>query len=100
MSTTEVSTSVSTTERYFLSYSGVKLPLQLLEELQPDALRNRNTYFRARYDAAGLMLRCEKIVYGEVEMRHDYRYSADGTLLQATIQGADEDEEAQILNFA
>ncbi|HSD36033.1 MAG TPA: DUF6156 family protein [Rhodocyclaceae bacterium] len=89
-----------TFERYFLSYSGVKLPLNLREELQPDALRNRNTWFRACYDAAGRMLSCEKIVYGEVEMRHDYRYDADGKLLQATIQGADEDEAAQILNFA
>jgi hypothetical protein len=90
----------TTTERYFLSYSGVKLPLQLLEELPPDALRNRNTYFRACYDAAGHMRSCEKLVYGEVEMRHDYSYAADGTLAQATIQGADEDEDAQILNFA
>lgn len=85
------------TQRYFLTYSGVKLPLQLLEELPADALRNRNTYLRASYDEAGRMLRCEKMVYGEVELCHDYVYDADGRLLQAVIRMGDDD--AQTLNF-
>jgi len=37
--------------RYFLTYRGVKLPLQLAEELAPETLANRNTWFRADYDA-------------------------------------------------
>ncbi len=32
--------------RYFLTYTGVKLPLTLLNELQPGQLENRNTFFR------------------------------------------------------
>ncbi|GAB4063174.1 DUF6156 family protein [Uliginosibacterium sediminicola] len=94
-----MSTTTASRERYFLSYSGIKLPLQLLEELPADALRNRNTWFRACYDEAGRMISCEKLVYGEVEMRHDYRWSAAGTLLEARIQGPDEDEDAQIIQF-
>lgn len=89
----------TTTEslRYFLTYRGVTLPLQLCEELAPVALRNRNTYFRAAYDAAGRVRWLEKLVYGEVEMRHDYRYGSDGVLRSATISAPD--EEPQVLEL-
>ena len=50
------------TLRYFLTYRGVTLPLCLTEELAPDALRNRNTYFQADHDEAGRMLWLEKMV--------------------------------------
>ncbi len=77
--------------RHFLSYSGRALPLQLIEELPADGLRFRNTYFRATYDEAGRPVTIEKLVYGEVEMRHDYRYAADGTLAGATLHAPDEE---------
>ncbi|WP_205833036.1 DUF6156 family protein [Azohydromonas caseinilytica] len=86
------------TMRCFLTYSGVKLPLQLSQELHPASLRHRNTYFRAEYDAQGRMRRCDKIVYGEVEMRHDYAYDAAGALREAVITSAHEDE-PQVLVF-
>jgi len=85
------------TRRYFLTYRGVTLPLCLSEELAPDALRNRNTYFQADYDAAGRMLWLEKMVYGEVELRHDYGWASDGTLCSATISTPD--EEPQVRTF-
>jgi len=84
--------------RYFLTYSGVSLPLRLTEELTPDTLRNRNTYFQAAYDGAGHMLWLEKMVYGEVEMRHDYEWSVDGHLRKAIIHT--DDEEPQVREFA
>lgn len=87
METTEAAPAL----RYFLTYRGVKLPLQLTEELAADALRHRNTYFRAAYDAAGRPLRIEKLVYGEVELRHDYDWSTDGRLRGATIAVGDEE---------
>ncbi len=77
--------------RYFLSYSGVKLPLNLLTPLDPDELENRNTYFRALYDQAGHIVSCEKIVYGEVELAHRYEYSAAGALARAEIRMGDDD---------
>lgn len=83
--------------RYFLTYSGVTLPLRLTEELTPDTLRNRNTYFQAAYDSAGHMLWLEKMVYGEVEMRHDYEWSAAGHLRKAIIRT--DDEEPQVREF-
>jgi hypothetical protein len=86
------------TMRYFLTYRGVKLPLCLTEELPGDALRHRNTYFQAAYDEAGHMLWLEQLVYGEVALRHDYRYNADGALSGATISVPD--EEPQTLAFA
>ncbi len=73
------------TTRYFTSYSGTKLPLNLVGEIAADAMRNRNTFFRGTYDTAGQLLSCEKIVYGETEMRHDYRYHDDGRLARAEI---------------
>jgi hypothetical protein len=89
--------STTPTLRYFLTYSGVSLPLRLTEELTPDTLRNRNTYFQAAYDSAGRMLWLEKITYGEVEMRHDYEWSAAGQLSKAIIRS--EDEEPQVREF-
>jgi hypothetical protein len=85
-------------ERYFLTYRGISLPLQLTEELARDALRNRNTYYRAYYGANGLMLRCEQRVYGEVELQHDYRYNSSGQLVEATITQSD--EEPRVLTLA
>lgn len=82
--------------RYFLTYRGIKLPLTLTEELTADALRNRNTYFRAAHDPQGRVLWLEKLAYGEVEMRHDYEWGADGTLQRTTITMPD--EEPQVLD--
>jgi len=79
--------------KYFLSYSGVKLPLNMVSPIAADALENRNTYFRAGYDAGGRMISCEKIVYGEVELRHDYDYRSDGRLAHARIDMAGEETE-------
>jgi hypothetical protein len=81
--------------RCFISYSGVTLPLNLVNPLESTA--NRNTFFRAHYDTDERMVLCEKIVYGEVEMSHRYEYYPDGTLKMAEI--TDEDDEVQVLNF-
>ncbi len=81
--------------RCFISYSGVGLPLKLVNPL--DSTANRNTFFRAHYDADERMVLCEKVVYGEVEMSHRYEYYPDGTLKRAEI--TDEDDEVQIVNF-
>ncbi len=74
-----------TTWRNFLTYSGVKLPLKLTSELQEGETENRNTWFRAGYDAEGKMLLCQKMVYGEVEMEHRYSYYPSGALQIAEI---------------
>ena len=83
--------------RRFVTYRGVSLPLTLVEELTPESLRNRNTYFQATYDSQGRMVRVEKLVYGEVELCHDYRWREDGTLDEATISTPDED--VRVLRF-
>lgn len=76
--------------RYFLSYTGITLPLKLTGELQAADLRNRNTWFEARYDAQGRVQSIAKQVYGEVEMSHRYEYDASGALSRSTIQTGDE----------
>ncbi len=83
--------------RYFLTYRGMRLPLQLTEELPADALANRNTFFRAGYDEAGRLCWIEKLVYGAVEMRHDYAWGADGELDAVTVQVDGEDPQTQVL---
>ncbi len=77
--------------RYFLSYSGVSLPLRLVSPLAATELENRNTYFRAMFDDAERMVSCEKIVYGEVELSHLYEYSANGVLARARISMGDDE---------
>jgi hypothetical protein len=77
--------------RYFLTYSGVKLPLNLVSPLAAAELENRNTYFRATFDKSDRLLSCEKIVYGEVELTHIYEYSVDGVLTRARIAMGDDD---------
>lgn len=81
--------------RCFVSYSGIDLPLNLVNPL--DSTENRITFFRASYDEAARMVLCEKVVYGEIEFTHRYEYYPDGTLRRAEI--TDEDEEVQVLNF-
>jgi hypothetical protein len=77
--------------RYFTSYSGAGLPLRLVGELAAEDMRNRNTYYAGSFDAEGRLTRCEKMVYGEVEARHEYHYHADGRLARATIDNGDDD---------
>jgi Family of unknown function (DUF6156) len=84
--------------RYFLTYRGVKLPLCMAEEIAADALKHRNTYFQADFDEQGRMLWVEKLVYGEVEMRHDYRYDEQGELLEARISMVDEEPRTLLLH--
>lgn len=86
------------TIRYFLATNGVKLPLKLVNEIEPDALTNRNTFIRAHYDAAGKLLRFDKIVYGDVELSHIYSYDDAGILRRAEILMLD--EEPTVLDFA
>lgn len=53
--------------RYFLTYTGVKLPLTLLNELEPTPLENRIAFFRGHYDGQGRLAGLQKMVYGEVD---------------------------------
>jgi hypothetical protein len=82
--------------RYFVSYSGIRLPLKLVNEITEDSLNNRNTYYRSSFDALDRMLLCQKIVYGEVESEHRYQYYDDGVLKSAQII---EDDEVREIHF-
>lgn len=83
--------------RYFNTYSGVKLPLNLLSELSEAEIANRNTFFKAQFDAESRLVCCEKIVYGDVELKHCYEYYNSGILKQAEI--TDSDGEVNLINF-
>lgn len=82
--------------RYFVTYSGVKLPLNLVSPLREDELGNRNTFLRARFDSSERLLEVEKMVYGEVQLHHRYEYSPAGPLTRAEITM---DEETTVLEF-
>jgi hypothetical protein len=47
--------------RYFVTYSGVKLPLKLSQPLDENALNNRNTFFQAYFDAHERMTGLQKL---------------------------------------
>lgn len=82
--------------KYFLSYSGIKLPLKLVSPLESGETGNRNTYFRGYFDEQERLVRCEKVVYGEVELEHRYQYDDDGMLVQAIISM---DDETQVIDY-
>jgi hypothetical protein len=71
--------------RYFSTYSGIKLPFKLSQELEESAIQNRNTYFLGYFDEQGRMTGFQKLVYGEVELEHRYEFDAQGGLTQAEI---------------
>jgi Family of unknown function (DUF6156) len=71
--------------RFFVSYSGVKLPFNLVNPIDEGALSNRNTFIRAYFNKAGALTSFEKVVYGEVELAHRYEYHDNGTLKSAEI---------------
>lgn len=76
-------------QRHFLTYTGVKLPLNLTSPLEGDAVKNRNTFFVGHYDHQDQLRLVEKMTYGEVEMSHRYDYFATGVLKTATITDAE-----------
>lgn len=75
--------------RHFVSYSGMKLPLKLVEPIAEGGLGNRNTWFRAEYDAQERVIAIDKVVYGEVGFAHRYAYADDGRLVRAEITDAE-----------
>ena len=77
--------------RFFVSYSGVKLPFNLVNAIAPEALSNRNTFIRAWFDQAGMLSGFDKLVYGEVELSHRYEYHDNGRLRRAEIVMLDEE---------
>ncbi|NJD08021.1 MAG: hypothetical protein FIA97_16235 [Methylococcaceae bacterium] len=83
--------------RYFLTYTGVKLPFKLSSPLQPTQIENRNTYFRGYFDGTDRLIALQKMVYGEIELEHRYRFDDAGTLRRAEI--TDCDGELTILEF-
>ena len=83
--------------RYFLSYSGVGLPFNLITPLAEAEVANRNTYFVGYYDAADRLTGFDKMVYGEVELAHRYDYHDGGRLKRVEI--ADIDGESTVMEY-
>ena len=86
-----------TTTRYFVTYSGVKLPFNLVSELQEHEVQNRNTYFVGYFDGQDRLTGFDKLAYGEIELQHRYTYHDNGRLRAAEI--TDIDGEVTMLVF-
>jgi len=82
---------MTTTTRYFTTYTGIRLPFKLTGELSEEETQNRNTFFRGQYNEAGQLLSFQKMVYQDVEQEHRYSYDEDGKLIRAEIVDADGD---------
>lgn len=84
--------------QFFSSYSGVKLPLKLVGSLSDQDMDNRNTYFEGQFDTENRLVICKKMVYGDIELQHEYQYYPNShNLKQAAI--LDIDGEQTLLNF-
>jgi hypothetical protein len=77
--------------RFFVSYSGLELPFNLVNSIAAEALSNRNTFIRAYFNKTGMLTGFEKVVYGEVELAHRYEYHDNGVLSRAEITMLDDD---------
>lgn len=73
------------TVRHFVTYSGIRPPARLVEPLEPAALEHRNTFVRAVYDADDRLIRFDKMVYGAVELTHEYTYHPTGRISWARV---------------
>jgi len=71
--------------RFFVAYTGVKLPFKLVNELQATEVENRNTYFQGYFDAHDRLTGFDKLAYGEIELAHRYTYRSNGKLSAAEI---------------
>jgi hypothetical protein len=77
--------------RYFVSYTGVELPLNLVNEISSDALTNRNTYYCGYFDKSGKLMGFDQFAYGAVELSHHYEYHDNGALRRVEILMPEED---------
>jgi hypothetical protein len=77
------------TLRFFVTYTGVKLPFKLVNELQASEVENRNTYFRGHFDAQDRLTGFDKLAYGEIDLKHHYTYHGNGKLSTAEITNID-----------
>lgn len=86
-----------TTTRYFVTYTGIKLPFKLVNELEPTEVKNRNTYFTGHFDTQDRLTGFDKFAYGDIELKHRYSYHPNGKLSAAEI--TDIDGEVTMLLF-
>jgi len=87
----------SLTCRYYVTYSGVGLPLNLVTPLEKDSLEQRITFIRGYYDDSEQLMVVEKVVYGEIEFEHRYQYHGDGRL--KLVELIEVDEEPRVMRF-
>lgn len=86
--------------RFFVSYSGIKLPFNLVNPIPAERLSHRNAFIRAYFDNAGTLSGFDKVVYGEVELSHRYEYYDNGALKRAEIVMLDEEPAELIFDNA
>jgi len=82
--------------RFYVTYTGVRMPFRLVELIPAEQLTHRNTFIRAYFDAAGVLTGFDKMVYGEIELAHRYAYHGTGALCRAEVTM---DEETVVLAF-
>ncbi len=85
------------TSRFFVTYTGVRLPFRLVNELEASEVENRNTFFRGYFDEQARITGFDKLAYGDIELQHRYTYHDNGKLSTAEI--TDIDGETTMLVF-
>lgn len=71
--------------RYYVSYTGVKLPVRMVNPLEEKDLSNRNTFIVAYFDKDERLIGFEKMVYSAIELSHFYEYYPNGVVKSAEI---------------
>jgi hypothetical protein len=76
--------------RYFVTYTGVRLPLKLVNPLGAEDVAHRNTFIRGYFDDDGRLIGFQRVVYGDIELEHRYTYHSNGMLGSAEVTVADD----------
>jgi hypothetical protein len=85
------------TTRFFVTYTGVRLPFKLVNELRAGEVENRNTFCLGYFDAQDRLTGFDKLAYGKIELAHRYTYHGNSRLSAAEI--TDIDGETTLLIF-
>lgn len=76
--------------RYFVTYTGVRLPFKLVNPLAAEDVANRNTFIRSYFDDDGRLTGFQRVVYGDIDLEHHYAYHKNGMLESAEVTVADD----------
>lgn len=74
---------------YFESFSGYKIPLNLVGQITKEESLSKKSFYVGYYGKDGQLQRVEKYYDGVIFFAHDYEYYASGSVKTSTVKNKD-----------